>query len=316
MEPSLRSSTQKGNECNIRRTDPAVHETTKRFVESLCNDIRISQYADLAYAAKLLSQNKWYWLEPVSGGRVGYLVFLPNQPVVWIDDQLKQSFKIQMRISHSVYDKQSVMIASLNKSDGLMRLEDVWHMEGKSLLDTPFTQRWEIVLDFFKEKYIVDYKLQQGLRFETAVFQSLHSVANWQEIPAMMIAQGEHAPRRLRVQFSTPEVIVPQNRTAGTNQNLRIVEKPKIMRPKHISKPLFIDDSVSNESVAKAVPHEEFPDTYNIWMNGVKKGYAAVQDLELSRQLRNAFSKSETKELMVKTEWNTEFNMYQILSLQ
>jgi len=306
MEPSLRSSTQNGNECKLRRSDPTVHETTKRFVESLTEDIRITQYADLNYAAKILSQGPWYWLDPVAGGRVGYLVFLPNQPAVWIDDQLKQSYKIQLRVSSRIYQEKSVMIASLNKSDGLLRLEDAWHMEGKSLLNTPFTQRWDYVLNFFKEKYIFDYKLQQGLRIETAVFKSLFSAKEWKEIPTMMFAQGERAARRLRVQFSKPEEIVVQNRALGTNQNLRGDPKPAKLKP---NKPLFVEDL----SMAKAVPHDEFPDTYNIWIGGVKKGYAAVQDLEISRNLRDMFNACEKKELMVKVEWNDEFNMYQIL---
>jgi hypothetical protein len=66
-----------------------------------------------------------------------------------------------------------------------------------------------------------------------------------------------------------------------------------------------------------AVPHEEFPDTYTIFIQGVKKGYAAVQDLELSRQLRDAFAATAEaaagKQLPVKVEWNDEFNMYEIL---
>jgi hypothetical protein len=65
-------------------------------------------------------------------------------------------------------------------------------------------------------------------------------------------------------------------------------------------------------TTAKAVAHEEYPDTYNLWFKGVKKGYAAVQDLDLSRELRLA---SQTaKDLFVKVEWNSEFNMYEIVS--
>jgi hypothetical protein len=63
---------------------------------------------------------------------------------------------------------------------------------------------------------------------------------------------------------------------------------------------------------AKAVAHEEYPDTYNLWIKGVKKGYAAVQDLDLSRELRLA--SKEGAELFVNVEWNSEFNMYEIVS--
>jgi len=300
-------------------------------VESLSDDIRISQYADLNYAAKHLSHDKWYWLDPVAGGRSGYLVFLPNQPIVWIDEQLKQSYKIQIRVATQVFQKKSVLLASLNKSDGLLRLEDAWLMDGAPLKGSPFTQRWEAVLRFFSEKYVIDWKLQQGLRVELAQYKPLHSALQWGEVPVMMLAQGERAPRRFRVQFSKPEEVVVQQRTMGTNQNLRPSEPSKakfVPRPRPSVKPMFVDDDEpcpepgpgpgpGPAGQAMALPHEEFPDTYTIFIQGVKKGYAAVQDLELSRQLRDAFAATAEaaagKQLPVKVEWNDEFNMYEIL---
>ena len=309
----------------IRRTDPALHDTTKRFVESLCPlwsnkgrpDVRISQYADLNYAAKKLERDAWYWLDPVDGGRVGYLVFQPKMPIVWIDEQFKQSWKIQLRVSRSVSEKPTVMIASLNKFDGLLRLEDMWQIAGKSLLETPFTQRWKEVMDFFEEKYIPELKLQQGLRVELATFQSLGSIRSWPSTPAMVYAQGERAPRRLRVQM-------------GAVQTSTKPKEPLLSKVVP-QKPLFIDEDAEDaqdekgslqeevggapilgEQTARAVAHEEYPDTYNLWIGGKKKGFAAVQDLDLSRELRMAAAAS--KEIFVKVQWNEEFNMYEILS--
>jgi hypothetical protein len=62
-----------------------------------------------------------------------------------------------------------------------------------------------------------------------------------------------------------------------------------------------------------AIPDVNYPDTYTIIINEEKKGYAAVQDIDLSKELR---IKSEgNKEIPVKVEWNAEFNSYEILSL-
>ena len=295
-DPSLRSSAQRGNECKLRRTDPALHDTIKRFVESLCPDVRISQYSDLNYAAKRMEKDPWYWLLPVPGGRVGYLVFHPNLPAVWIDEQFKMSWRISIRVSSSIYEHPSVFIASLNKSDGLLRLEDAWHIRGKSLLETPFTQRWQVVCDFFGESYKVDEKLQQGLRIETAEFKSLTAACNITGIPTVY-AQGEYAPRRLRVQFEHNSATKPSC-------------PPK--KPMFVEESTKEDDPLEGQTVARAIVHEEYPDTYNLWINGVKKGYAAVQDLDLSRQLRIAAK--EAKEIFVTVEWNDEFKMYEILS--
>lgn len=327
--PSLRSSTQRGNECKLRRTDPALHDTTKRFVESLCPDVRISQYADVNYAAKRMERDPWYWLNPVPGGRVGYLVFQPKLPAVWMDEQFKMSWRIPLRVSTHIYEKPTVMVASLNKTDGLLRLEDCWQMSGKSLLETPFTQRWATLTDFFGESYKVDEKLQQGLRIELGEFFPLSAVRTWSNTPVMVFAQGEHAPRRLRVQFEATSSELGARARPLKPSDSELARLPKYGShacaatsvPPSKVKPMFVEeDEVPDEDsapesghlVAKAVAHEEYPDTYNLWLKGVKKGFAAVQDLDLSRQLRTAAK--ESKEIFVVVEWNDEFKMYEILS--
>lgn len=297
MEPSLRSSHIRVTECILRRPEPAVHETTKRFVESLSDDNRISQYADVAYASKKLSKDTWYWLDPVKGGRSGYLVCLPNQPIVWMDEQFKQSFKIPMRVSASIYQKKSVFIASLNKTDGLLRLEDAWVVSGKSFFNEPFSKRWDELLDFYSTAYRYDTHLQKGLRIEVATYTPLTSAKGWTPVPSMMIAQGETYPRRLRIQIQNEE----------KKPFVKLQDAPKFVEEESIP-----EATPTPPDVARAVAHEEYPDTYNLWIGGQQKGYAAVQDLDLSRQLRAATK--ERKEILVKVEWNEEFKMYEILS--
>jgi hypothetical protein len=306
MEPSLRSSHPRTTECKLRRTDAALHDTTKRFVESLSEDNRISQFADVNYASKKLAKDTWYWLETVGGGRSGYLVCLPNQPIVWMDEQFKQSYRIQMRISSSVYQKASVFIASLNKTDGLLRLEDCWQIAGKSLLKKSFTKRWEELLDFYATGFKADTLLQQGLRIEVAEYKSLKAILTWTPVPSMMLAQGETYPRRLRVQFSTDGKRL-EHRPSNTAPRFEVDETSTVVQVVQIQEPPLTDSSV-----ARAIAHEEYPDTYNLWIGGQQKGYAAVQDLDLSRQLRIATK--EKREILVKVEWNEEFKMYEILS--
>ena len=109
MEPSVRSSSYRASECKLKKTETSLHETVQRFVESLSDDTRISQYADINYAIKKFESRKWYWLNP--SGRSGYLVCLPKMPIVWIDEQFKFSYKIRARVSSHIYEKVSVFIA-------------------------------------------------------------------------------------------------------------------------------------------------------------------------------------------------------------
>ena len=293
MEPSLRSSSYRPTECKLRRTDPALHETIQRFVESLSYDIRVSQYADINYAVKRFESSKWYWLNQT--GRSGYLVFLPNTPVVWIDEQFKSSYKIQMRVSSAIYEKTSVMIASLNLGDAVLRLEDMWILAGETIKG-PFTQRWNTLQEFFALQYKADGILQQGLRIETAVYKPLESIKDIQHVPNTMIAQGENEKRRLRVQLTTGTHTQAKPLTRVITSP---VEKPTTSKPK---------PPPTQENEATAVAHPEYPDTYDLFVNGVKKGYAAVQDMDLSKRLKLV----KDKEIRVKIEWNPEFSMFEI----
>ena len=136
-----------------------------------------------------------------------------------------------------------------------------------------------------------------------------------------MYAQGEKFPRRLRVQLSSPTLASAPAPAPAPAPPPRPLLKQKQRPPPPSAqlnvRPMFVDDDApaptdADSSIALAVAHEEHPDTYNLIVNGVKKGYAAVQDLDLSREMRAACK--ESSEVYVKIEWNTEFNMYEIMS--
>ena len=305
MEPSLRSSRPPATSCKLARTDQSLHETTQRFVESLSKDVRASQFADAAYAAKRFAEgDRWQWLEPC--GRQGYLVFLPKQPVVWIDEQFKKSFKIPMRVASGLYEKKSVFLASLNLGDALLRVEDCWLLRGKLLRALPFSKRWESVLDFFGVLFREDSMLQRGLRIEAARYAPLASATTWKldQMPSMMLAQGETAPRRLRVQLTEQRDPAP---------------RPLAVAPPATTTPRKDGENhsppLTQPGAARAVPHPEYPDTYDVFVGSVKKGYAAVQDLRLSRRLREAAAGAGAAGVPVKVEWNEEFKMLEIMDL-
>jgi len=317
MEPSLRSSSVKSTECKLKRTDPVLHETIQRFVENLSDDMRISQYADIYFAIKQLENRRWYFLSP--NGLTGYLVCLPNLPIVWIDEQFKRSFKIQMRVSKPVYEKNSIMIASLNIGDSLLRIEDVWLLAGKMMRGTPFTQRLDTLHEFFTLQYKFDSLLQQGLRIDLATYKSLNEIKDLEHCPNLLVVQGEDNKRRLRIQI--PKVF-PGPSSSGavkTSATAPAVKTPasgaKVKTPTQTKVPLSKQEiPVTKSSKAEeaiAIPHPEYPDTYELLVNGVKKGYAAIQDIDLSKRLRS-FTQ---KEIRVKIEWNSEFSMYEICDI-
>jgi hypothetical protein len=328
---SLRSSKPVAYECKLRKVEQALHDSVQRFVENLpspsykgagVGDPRISQFADLAFAARLVERDTWFWLNPLIGGRSGFLIFRPNQPCVWLDEQMKQAYKIPIRVSQQVYEKETVLLASLDRVDGLLRLEDCWELAGKVVRTLPFTQRWNQLSSFYDTMFCEDMHLQQGLRIELAKYTSLDTALTWSTTPHMMLAQGEKSHRRLRVQCGGDAPTLPAKRSEvprghggppPKQQPVHILKRPAPPVTQIVA-PAFLEETTEEHpSTARAVAHELYPDTYDLFVGTKKLGYAAVQDIALSRQLRETIQKTTKKELHVRIEWNEEFSMNEIV---
>ena len=337
MEPSLRSSAPKGIQCKFRKPDPSLHETTQRFVESLLGDIRVSQYADMNYASTMMRTGKWMFLEPLGGGKVGFLVMSPKSPVIWMDEHGKSAYIIPMRIQSTLCEKGSIAIASLNRAEGILRIEDMKVLAGEDMTKLSFTKRWERLLYFYRNSYVFDSSLQQGLKIEPAVYRPIDSIQSWTSQPDFIFAQNDALPRRLRIQIKevkekpkeTKLMIVNEEQGEHVQQRPHVAHQPQQQKPveKPVEKPVQKPVQKPKIQILKrqkvedkiiAIPSEEYPDTYTIVINGERKGYAAVQDIELSRILRQAATAAnakDLKEIPVKVEWNPEFSSYEILSL-
>ena len=205
--------------------------------------------------------------------------------------------------------------------DGLLRIEDCWNLAGKSTRNLPFTQRWSHVTNFFDTMFCEDMHLQQGLQIKLAEYQSLDAALRWPSTPHMMLAQGEKSHRRLRVQCGGVAPTAPAKRSEVPRGQggapdvipVHILKRPLLEKPA-VSLALLVEEK---PNTARAVAHELYPDTYDLFVGGKKLGYAAVQDLALSRELKDALTKSNSKEkeLLVRIAWNEEFGMNEIVGL-
>lgn len=325
MEPSLRSSAPRPVNCKFIKTEPALHEATQRFVESHMRDVRISQFADLKYASTLLKQGTWYWLR---GGKHGFLVMAPKSPIVWMDEQGKVSYKISIRVSKELLQG-TICLASLQLTDGVLVLEDMRYIAGKNIEAEPFSKRWDVLLDFYRNSYICDTVLQGGLTVEPAVYYPLEAAASWdQDTPMYMVAQGETQRKRIRIQIRDKEVktYIPERKYPPTREPSQLVKEkqakgrgPPAPAPAHAPHVTGAATAAPIVAVAAVVPKEtyvipskEFPDTYLLVINGEEKGYAAVQGLSLSRALRNRGTDSK---IPVNVAWNPEFSSHEIVSI-
>ena len=286
-------------------------------MESLLRDVRVSQFADLTYASTLLQKGTWYW---IPGGKSGFLVMAPKSPVVWMEEQGKVSYKIPMRVGKEWCEKGSVCLASLNMSDGVLRLEDVRAACGKNIEGEPFSKRWDVLLDFYRNSYVHDSLLQGGLTIEPAVYSALESARDWNErTPMFMIAQGETYRKRVRIQIRDKDTTPIVERVyPPTREPSQLVKTKKVVKPAPAvaaPAPQTATQTQTQEPSVDAyvIPSKEFPDTYVLYVKGDNKGFAAVQGLSLSRSLREA-SKTRDK-IPVHVTWNVEFSSHEIVSI-
>ena len=292
-------------------------------------DVRVSQFADLAYASTLLQKGTWFWLTYGQGtpGKSGFLVMAPKSPVVWLEEQGKVSYKINMRVAKEWSERGSVFLASLNMNDGILRLEDLRFANGKSIEADVFSKRWDVLLDFYRNSYIHDSLLEGGLMIEPAVYSPLESAAEWQDTPMIMIAQGETYKKRVRVQVRDKDrTPIVERVYPPTREPSQLVRKkpmpgaPRVngSRPPVQEKPVLHEKIIGLSEQSKGpdtyvVPSKEFPDTYVLYVKGENKGFAAVQGLSLSRSLRELSKTSE--KISVVVTWNAEFSSHEIVSI-
>jgi hypothetical protein len=284
------------------------------MVESM-PDSRITFYSNLAGFEKRILKKENGYLTSASG-RVGYLLLVPKKPVVWMDEQQKQCFRIPMRLSHLLFNQRTVFIATLNRGEGRLTIDDCWEWKAQPLTGRPFSKRWAFVKEFFSADFTADAKVQRGLRIEPATWYPLASFSKLQSNSTLDWIQWQPedaAYKRLRVELNCNKFI--SDDTSGQPTAATALIPP--YNPPSTSTP--ITQSHTDEPptlTARAVAHPDMPDTYTLFTaEGIEKGTAAVQRFSLSKVLRNAMTNKEQKEILVEIEWNSEFDKWEICGL-
>lgn len=300
---TLKSSSSLAREVpDFRPVERDLHDTSKRIVESM-PDSRITFYSNLSgFEKRVVKKEIGYFTQ--AAGRVGYLLLLPKRPAVWLDEQMKQCFRIPLRVSQSIFQQRTIFIATLNRSEGRLTLDDCWEWKGQSMIGKPFTKRWELVRDFFSAEFKEDERLQRGLQIEPAVWYPLLEFESLCSTGALdwIHWQPEHtASKRLRIELK-------ERMDAQTTPLAQTSHKTsqKESRPPQPS-------AETATLTARAVANPDMPDTYTLFTaENTEKGTAAVQRFTLSKQLRDVLAQKEQKEVFVEVEWNTEFEKWQI----
>jgi hypothetical protein len=306
-EGSLRTSMREQREVKLKPVHSSLHELVCQFVETRIPDRCIRQRLNPESAQTPLKRGAFFVLENEARTDPGFLIMLPQKPVIFMstrsgkDGRKPPAWTLRMRVDQSLGEGGgTVVIATLDKVQHILRLEDVWIWKGKNLYETEtFTKRRGTLKAFIESHWIPDARLMGGIKTVVANPKPLASLATISDTSCFSIDLIPDAPNRRRFTFQLQET-----------KYVKLQEPP--LPPTQSVKPLAPVQPTVKKVSANAVRVEGVPDVYDLFTKeGLPLSRAAVQQLTLSQAL-HAYKAST---IPVQAEWKSEFGRYEILSV-
>lgn len=275
---SIRSSYKPAQSVQFQGTKPAAHEALQKLVNNCLEGLRIYQPYQGEKANGILARNPFFALVHPNPVESGFLVFSPRHAPVFLHESGRRSWVIRMRLSSKMHANTAIFAASLDKGDGFLWLEDVLVWEGNTVHRTqPFTERRKTLKGFLEHHWMPDARCAGGLQIKIANFKSLEELKNFTDETmwwAIDFCPDAADRRRFRL------------KAAGGKFSSLVAE-------------------------VKAV--SGLPDVYELWSaEEICVGRAAIQELSLSKQIREQVAKEK---VFTEVEWNTSFEKFRIVKL-
>jgi hypothetical protein len=182
MDPSIRSSYKPAQGVQYIHTKPAAHEALQKLVNGCLEGLRIYQPFQGEKATVPLTRNPFYALVHKNPVESGFLVFSPRHTPIFLHESFRRSLVIRMRLSTTMHNMTAIFAVSLDKSDGLLWLEDVLHWNGAFVHKTQaLSERRKLMKGFLEHHWMPDARCAGGLQIRIANYQSLESLKDHQD---------------------------------------------------------------------------------------------------------------------------------------
>jgi hypothetical protein len=299
--PSIRASGNKGaSKFRAIPIEQALLEKAKHFLESYQFDLRIRQHLQVDKMEQSIGKHKYYILGHEQKFEPGYILVMKGQPVVFLQHRLQFGFTLRLRLHSSLYQNQAIFIGTLDTLQSSLCLEDVLLYEGKSLIQEPFSKRFETLQTFYETAFVQDTRLSNLMvsLAELHPLSSLKTLMDSQQYYSLDFVPEQPNRRRLFI----------ETRREGRPEQKHVQQAPK---PVPVAKPVPV--SKEDRTVAIAYKIKGMPDTYELKDEaGTVLGKGAVQTAEVSQLLRQTIQAEGKK---VNVQWYEEFQRYKILGL-
>ncbi len=318
-EGSLRTSMREQREVKLKPVHSSLHELAHQFVETRLADRCIRQRLNPESAQGPLKKGTFFVLENDARTDPGFLIFLPQKPVIFMgtrsgkDGRKPPAWTLRMRVDQSLgLGGGSLLIATLDKVQHVLRIEDVWIWKGENLVTTEtFTKRRQTLKDFVENHWIPDKRLMSGISTVVANPKPLSYLSEMTPATCFSVDLIPDAPNRRRFTFILQE-------TTKVKQQEPALPTPSPQVPVPVTQttpspaPVIPSSLIAKKISANAVRVDGLPDVYDLFSkDGMPLSRAAVQQITLSQALRN----QKVSSIPVFAEWKSEFGRYEILSV-
>jgi hypothetical protein len=296
-EGSLKNSHRNTHAIILKKANSLLQKKALEYLSTKCQDLVICQRLNPDTNTSVLEKHTFYIHTYTSKTEPGFLVCMPNTTPIFIKTSNNknippQAYILRFRFSQEVHSG-SIFIVSIDTINHLFTFEDIYVWKNENIYITkPFTQRREVMKQFVQYHYISDVRLLGGL---------VTNVMNPK--PLQYFEELKETKNYTRVHF-IPESFNKRRFTFILNEVEARIGDGYYARKSdthHATKPTF----------AKAIAVPMLPDVYELFNNEVSLGRGAIQQIELSKKLKE--DPSVTK--YVKIKYNDNFKRYEIIDL-
>jgi hypothetical protein len=304
---NLRSSHRESSAVRLKFANSFLHDLATQFVETRIKDCCVRQRLQ-PDKEQIVKRGTFYVMENESRSDPGFLLLLPKQPAVFMmtrpsgRDKKIPAWTLRMRTDVRLGEGGGTMlIATLDKIQHTLRIEDVWVWKGEDIYTTKkFSERRSFLKTFIEDCWTPDSRLMGGINCSVANPKPLSSLVNIENCFSVDLIPELPGKRRFWFQLEQPVASVPP---------VAVSSAPMF----RTTAPVLHDATPAVGRVdAYAVPLESLPDVYDLFLeNGTPLSRAAVQQIALSQKL-----KSIKGRIPVLAEWRTEFGRYEIVEIR
>ena len=306
---SIRNS-EKASRTSFRPSsvEPALLGLARQFLESYTFDmIRIRQQLYPEKMENAISRNTYYVLGNEQRFEPGFLVCMKDKPLVFMNSRLNYGFTLRLRLHESLHREGAIFVGTLDTVHGTLRLEDVFLYLGKTYSQSPYSKRYAVLQDFYKNAFVQDIRLSNMTVFvaEPRPLATLRDAVDSNQFHSIDLIPEQGGRRRWHI----PLVLyqnqqLPKKATATEILAYNLAQTSPLLPVKEVV--------LTEERVAIATKVPGLPDTFDLFSKDKKLiGRAAVQKAEISMKMRQMTAATSTVTVL----WDDEFLRYKIIDL-